>query len=521
MPKYELGTKLVFYQKTKMKLLIVNIFYVEMQNYRDRYLAACILIFFVYIILNRVTTFLSTKSITPDSNNLKSSDIVKKLSESHSRLRSDETTGWISVLDTQIWKSQAFVSSCIEENWNNERRASLCRFNDVFVDYQTFYFTPRPGREEKAAKDLISCCFQDNSNGGLQTYKELRGQCGSIKTALFCTCFSFQKYVPSVWIKGKMPLKGGPKEISGSTWVMNHWSEKHHIDHFQMKILEFLQYSKGNERCQKLVKKEDIDNFMGMDYPLHESWKVEMERFFLNKIIPRSSPLYTANPDGLYSFMPKHSDKLSSVCDIFQFFHECPKNKDRKNLRSVFHLNTATLSPMYKNQLPFPYEKSRNIILSTFGSIPKKEGRFKVAVLKRVEGVGLRRWTNEREVLQIIFEETKTSDLTIIAPSSKTPMVLQRELFSEFDLLITCHSSALSNLIFSKKSAKVIELQPDTGNDPETTFLLLGSKLGLNYELLQSGNTLAANSPGDYTADFTVHIGHLRSAIRRMLMNKP
>ena len=66
-----------------------------------------------------------------------------------------------------------------------------------------------------------------------------------------------------------------------------------------------------------------------------------------------------------------------------------------------------------------------------------------------------------------------------------TPALVQAFKFCACHLIVSPHSSQLSNLVFSYPGISVIELQNE--ELVENTFLQLGTKLGLHYQLLKAG----------------------------------
>ena len=85
-----------------------------------------------------------------------------------------------------------------------------------------------------------------------------------------------------------------------------------------------------------------------------------------------------------------------------------------------------------------------------------QELRF--AMWKRFEGSSLRRFINADEVEQLLLEKFR-SPLSILSVNSSTSFEDQVSIFQSFDVLITCHGSHLTNMIFTPPDTALIELQ--------------------------------------------------------------
>lgn len=181
---------------------------------------------------------------------------------------------------------------------------------------------------------------------------------------------------------------------------------------------------------------------------------------------------------------------------------------------SVSYLEHAFLSPVYKNNIPPPHASSaeglrlsvRSLIHHNGATVAQEDSfhclhphthastssgnsnlsplpRYpQVAILLRAEGRGLRRFVNLQEMVLSI---RKVTDQELIL-SSKTSGIMQAARFCQFHLLVTPHTSQLSNLVFAPPNISVIEIQNQGYVDH--TFLNLGRKMDQHYQLLKSGH---------------------------------
>jgi hypothetical protein len=184
---------------------------------------------------------------------------------------------------------------------------------------------------------------------------------------------------------------------------------------------------------------------------------------------------------------------------------------------SVSYLEHAFLSPVYKNNIPAPHASSaKGLRISLRSLIHNKEAVLqdsfhclphlsplplypKVAILLRAEGKGLRRFVNLQEIVLSIRKVTGQEFIPLLFISSKTSGLMQAIRFCQFHLLITPHTSQLTNLVFAPPNISVIEIQNQ--GYVEHTFLNLGRKMDLHYQLLKSGHPLCSSlSSPDYTS---------------------
>jgi hypothetical protein len=211
---------------------------------------------------------------------------------------------------------------------------------------------------------------------------------------------------------------------------------------------------------------------------------------------------------------------LAHICQVFE-----RKNRQGQSwipFPSVSYLEHAFLSPVYKNNIPLPFASSakglrlslRSLIRHNFSkttttaqqdslrclTLPPSSSPLhsssslhppllpqypQVGILLRAEGKGLRRFLNLHQMILSIRKITGQEFVPLLFISSKTPGLLQAARFCQFHLLVTPHTSQLTNLVFAPPNISVIEIQNE--GYQEETFLQLGRKMDLHYQLLKSG----------------------------------
>lgn len=105
------------------------------------------------------------------------------------------------------------------------------------------------------------------------------------------------------------------------------------------------------------------------------------------------------------------------------------------------------------------------------------------AVIQRMEGKGQRRFVNLDSILRSIQSIFKLSKVSVLYIESSTPALMQVAHFCDLHLIVSPHSSHLSNIIFSPPRIAVIELLPQTPK-LDTTFKNLAENSGAYYQAL-------------------------------------
>ncbi|KAJ3018063.1 UNVERIFIED_CONTAM: hypothetical protein HDU68_011343 [Siphonaria sp. JEL0065] len=85
----------------------------------------------------------------------------------------------------------------------------------------------------------------------------------------------------------------------------------------------------------------------------------------------------------------------------------------------------------------------------------------RIAIITRSTGMGLRKIMNLPQLLKLLRKLTNNSmEIDIISPSEKNTLAEQARMFSSYGILISSHSSQLTNLVFAHANSVVIELSP-------------------------------------------------------------
>jgi capsular polysaccharide biosynthesis protein len=120
-----------------------------------------------------------------------------------------------------------------------------------------------------------------------------------------------------------------------------------------------------------------------------------------------------------------------------------------------------------------------------------------------------RQITNEKEFFQLLADYHFEN----IDPLSVRD---QHLLFSEMEVMVTIHGSALANIVFCQPGAKILDLMPE--NHVTSFAYSLAQAGGLEYYYLLCGNVArrAAGAIGPDYSDFTVDIPALEAALRQL-----
>ena len=82
---------------------------------------------------------------------------------------------------------------------------------------------------------------------------------------------------------------------------------------------------------------------------------------------------------------------------------------------------------------------------------------LRIGVWHRTEGNHMRRFTNEDDVVAMLQNYTRLP-VKLYSLNSRTPAEEQMVKFAEFDLMVTTHGSQMTNMVFSKENATVVEV---------------------------------------------------------------
>eukprot|EP00602_Paraphysomonas_sp_CaronLab_P005262 CAMPEP_0185038218 /NCGR_PEP_ID=MMETSP1103-20130426/33607_1 /TAXON_ID=36769 /ORGANISM="Paraphysomonas bandaiensis, Strain Caron Lab Isolate" /LENGTH=402 /DNA_ID=CAMNT_0027576549 /DNA_START=479 /DNA_END=1687 /DNA_ORIENTATION=+ len=241
------------------------------------------------------------------------------------------------------------------------------------------------------------------------------------------------------------------------------------------------------------------------------------------------------------------ANTLAEVClevrimRIIKLNQAMPLHNCGRGACQPYFLDHAYMSPVYKNNIPCPYESSAESVKYGFRKYLEAyhsklyesvqcvsnltaSASVKVAILQRFEGSGTRSFVNLDRMLLSIYQITSQESIEIMFISSKTPAHIQALKFCSFHILIAPHSSQLSNLIFTPAGVSIIELQNE--KLIEDTFLWLGERMNLHYQRLKQGNIAVSgenNVPDSVThpkmANQLVHISNFEKALDNALQN--
>lgn len=424
------------------------------------------------------------------------------------------------VLDSSVWSSEAWVTFPRNNMTVGEKmreRPFLCEFNNVYITAAHVYFVPRKSAIQKASVDISQCCGLGSS---------LAKSCRASVHHDLCFCFHNAKYVASTWADNGNET--GHLSLRGSTWLMHHWSVKRHPDHFSMKILEL--HGLMAARNARLKPHADLlpsefDNFLSMDY--HGPWSdsTSYDPFIysiLQRLTRPKRGYYFLNLEGRSLFGRLFNAKGENL--TAEIYTAQPSSIPLR----VAHVQHAYMSPRYKNNLPEPVDFSASALQDSFRKVLGarrhvcvEKGRreppttITVAILCRDEGAGLRQFVNVNEMLLSIRRAVQDSEIKIWFISSTTPAVEQAVLFCSFHILISPHSSQLTNLVFTPSGLSVIEIQNEALR--EFTFEQLGRKMSLHYQLLKTGNRPPINGSAPKTSDIIVDITRFEAAVANAL----
>jgi hypothetical protein len=245
--------------------------------------------------------------------------------------------------------------------------------------------------------------------------------------------------------------------------------------------------------------------------PLCAAWSVGESPSTKHK--PHSpSPLLPSNITTLPTQLP-----LAHICQAFRnepgLKHSLQSEEGPWNpFPQVYYLEHALFPRVVKNNIPSPFASSveglhlslNTLMHHNFSTTTGQDLRCllpphpsssqskelppqypQVAILLRAEGKGLRRFANLQEIVLSIRKITRQELISLLFISSKTSGLVQAARFCQFHLLVTPHTSQLTNLVFAPPNVSVIEIQNQ--GYQEGTFQSLGQKAGLHYQLLKSG----------------------------------
>eukprot|EP00602_Paraphysomonas_sp_CaronLab_P006709 CAMPEP_0185029106 /NCGR_PEP_ID=MMETSP1103-20130426/15210_1 /TAXON_ID=36769 /ORGANISM="Paraphysomonas bandaiensis, Strain Caron Lab Isolate" /LENGTH=354 /DNA_ID=CAMNT_0027563723 /DNA_START=655 /DNA_END=1719 /DNA_ORIENTATION=- len=188
--------------------------------------------------------------------------------------------------------------------------------------------------------------------------------------------------------------------------------------------------------------------------------------------------------------------KCNKDCQSYYLQHAYmpPVRSGRVPHSHQFHVEGV--QPVFKKYL----QSYHSDLLETMQCVSNvtKSDSVRIAILQHFEVDGTQSFVNFDRMLLSIHKITSQEFIDVIFISNKTPAHMQALRFCNFHILVTPHSSHLSNLIFSPPGVSVIELQSETLEDD--IYLWLGQHMNLHYQLLNEGNIVLSGSMTDAQA---------------------
>jgi capsular polysaccharide biosynthesis protein len=166
-------------------------------------------------------------------------------------------------------------------------------------------------------------------------------------------------------------------------------------------------------------------------------------------------------------------------------------------------------SPLTNNiLLPAGIKLLRQSVLDAFDISVMRRPSPNVVFLRRIDSErNRRRLLNEEEVVAVL--RSKWPNLTVVSPGM---LSFQEQVRScmEADIVIGLHGAQLTNLLWAKRGATVLEFIPDTMPTP-TVFNALAGVLGMKY---LSVPATSSHPIAWANADQEIEPSELQSAIR-------
>jgi hypothetical protein len=431
---------------------------------------------------------------------------------------------------------------------NNRTTSFLCKFENVYADTARIYFLPK---SQEAIHDLLSCCFpqeiqHDAINHCDKSVDIAVCDCFRSKQKFVPAVWisEVKKLITSAEV-----IDYGNR----TAWLMNHWCLRKHIDHFNMKMLEMLGYLGGKAflKAQNTslgiyeYLPDHIEVAVSMDYEVHplslyeqmilgivknglgsnfmlhtlnnNNW-IKEESFHLGKVTPRAylSTFCVSLKSALGNQTLHH---LRAACATLQQHHKSITTSEERLTNDNFGFvasklayfpQSVYLSPDYKNNIPEPSVMTREVIHRAFVEYTKdvempslhrdypcppptlkKDSNDipRVVIIQRSEGMGMRQFINLDDMLRTVQRVLNVDAVQMFYINSRTPPLMQAMMFCSAHVIISPHSSQLSNLVFSRPGIFVIEVRP--AGYSEFSFEQISKKMGHRYYLFDKPNLAA------------------------------
>ena len=267
---------------------------------------------------------------------------------------------------------------------------------------------------------------------------------------------------------------------------------------FYLDSFNYFPITTNKETFYKLFKKEDgnsIDHFYKENFYKNLIDNEKNFKVFENSFILGSSPSdnYFSN---LIHFLPRIFFTNEKKIDVV--IHRNLSNKFRKLIKSICESRDIEIKFIFlddefykfqKSQIPqfFPILKSINILKFFFEKVllNTKVPDFRKKIYIRREDAHYRKIINEADLIDIL----RNNNFEIINPNH-FEILEQIKIFSNADLIISPHGSNLSNLIFTKKGTKVIEIRPNFQEPYEINiadrYKKIANSFSLDYSIVNA-----------------------------------
>jgi hypothetical protein len=445
----------------------------------------------------------------------------------------------VDALDRNVWDSSVLVHShmCLGAPY-------MCEFTNTYVDFARIYLVPKPNFIATAAVDLYNCCkdvflLSDVQYSCNSSVKRSLCSCVSGYVAMpsiwtknqYQNVLSpVQNFTGNTWLmKLHIYLKNvymKLKYICSLYRLMNHYVASHHPDHFNMRLLEvhnMVAIAKQglHAECYQNFPKT-IDNMLSMDYPndrtdyeililkivqrqinvsftslnINTNWAYYLSKEYRNQTI------YEPFANALEELSPQELENVAGaeqLRNLSMTSYNKVQSFSARGRSKTAHLEKSFYSTAYKNNFPPPKEYSREITRASVRAVLAAHAaelgsrthcvsknvsskHMEVAILQRIDGNGMRRFINLDAVARTVQSVLRVSSLRILYIDGKTPPIDQAAAFCSVHLIISPHSSQLTNLIFSGPKIALIELQPPLERF-DTSFKDLAHSLGFYYQV--------------------------------------
>lgn len=226
------------------------------------------------------------------------------------------------------------------------------------------------------------------------------------------------------------------------------------------------------------------------------------------KIVNRPSNFPIVFPIKIYmtDVLQFHREAFEIIKDKFVLIESLPKDKDYE-IVSIYGTTTIQNNLCDNPHIIFPFLRNMFLEKMDYVMIPKK----RIFITRKNSesqhsGVLKRYMWNETELMQRLtkynFEYIQLEEYS---------MYDKIKLFIESEMVISTASGGLTNILFSNKNAKIIEiLNHGTSGFIHDHYSLIAKTLGLNYNRYTN---IEEDSNGNFTLDIPVFEEYLRTLL--------